>query len=70
MNHQYLEVGQDVTYVGPDKQTQKAKITAVYGEHEARVEWTNGSAIAVYSDKSEPNSFHFGEASTKGEQKK
>jgi hypothetical protein len=70
MNHQHLEVGQDVVFVGPDKHTHKGKITKVYSENEAHIEWANGSAIASHSDKPEPNTFHFGEASTKGEEKK
>jgi len=70
MTQQYLEVGQDVTFVGPDKQSTKAKITVVYSEHEARLEWANGVAIASYSDKGEANTFHFGEASPKAEHKK
>jgi len=70
MNHQYLEVGQEVTFIGPDKQHNKAKITTVYSNDEVRVEWANGVAIASYSDKGDANTFHFGEASTKAEHKK
>jgi hypothetical protein len=64
--HQYLAVGQDVIYVGPDGAI-KAKITAVYGDHDARIEWDNGVAIATHSFEDEPGTFHFEQASPKEE---
>jgi len=69
MIKQYLEIGQDVTYVDHNKKTHKATITTVYSENSARVEFKNGVAIAELGDnKSEPNTFHFEPASPKAEQ--
>ena len=68
---QYLAVGQDVTFVGPDKKTHKAKISQVYNENEALVVWENGSALATHSDdRKGENTFHFEHASPKAEDKK
>jgi hypothetical protein len=67
---QHLAVGQDVTYVGPDKQNHKGKITTIYSENAARIEWQNGSAVATFSDKGEEGTFHFEQASHKAETKK
>jgi hypothetical protein len=69
-NHQYLALGQDVIFVGPDKQEHKAKITVIYSDDSARVEWSNGSAVADYSDKGAENTFHFEQASPEGGTKK
>jgi hypothetical protein len=67
MNHQYLAEGQEVMFVGIDKKTVKGKIIKVYGPDSAQIEWSNGSAIADFSDKKEPNTFHFEQASPKAE---
>jgi hypothetical protein len=65
--HQYLEVGQEVVFIGPDKKPLKTKIAVVYGPDSARVEWENGSAIADYSSQKKEGTFHFAEASSKAE---
>lgn len=70
MNHQHLAPGQEVTYVGSDNKTHKGKITKVYSPDTAHIEWENGSAIADCSDKPEPGTFHFEQASPKAEHKK
>ena len=67
---QYLAVGQDVIFIGPDNKETKAKIAIVYNENSARVEWPNGVALADYSDKKESGTFHFEQASPKAEPKK
>jgi len=66
MNQQYLALGQDVIFVGPDKHKHKAKISVIYSDSSARVEWANGSAIAEHSDKGGENTFHFEQASPEG----
>jgi len=63
MNKQYLVVGQDVIYVGADKQEQNGKIIEVYSEVDAHIELPNGSAIATLSDSGEENTFYFKQAS-------
>jgi len=70
MTKQYLAVGQEVTFVGPDKHTVKGKITTVYSENSARIEWENGAAVANLSDEKDPGTFHFEQASPKAEHKK
>jgi hypothetical protein len=65
--HQYLEVGQDVVFVGPDKKSNRGKITIIYGPDDVRIEWGNGSAVAKFSDSKEPGTFHFEQASPKAE---
>ena len=70
MNHQYLAVGQEVVFVGPDKHKYKGKITIVYSDDEAQITWPNGSAIATYSDRGGEGTFHFEQASPKEEHKK
>ena len=68
MNHPYLDVGQEVVFVGIDKKLIKGKITTVYGPDSARIEWSNGSAVADFSsDKNKPHTFHFEQASPKAE---
>jgi len=69
MTQQYLAIGQEVTFVGTDK-SHKAKIVEIYNADSARVEWDGGGAIANLSDKKEPNTFHFEQASPKAEHKK
>jgi hypothetical protein len=71
MNHQHLAVGQEVTFVGDDKKNHKGKITMVVNGDVARIEFENGgSATASCSDKPEPGTFHFEQASPKEEHKK
>jgi hypothetical protein len=71
MNHPYLAVGQKVTYVGPDGKSHEATIRQVFNADEASVNFDGGGGIASYSDKSEPNTFHFEhQASPKAEHKK
>jgi len=70
MNNQYLATGQEVTYVGADGKTHKAKITQLFNADSARIEWDGGSAIAERSDKKDANTFHFEQASPKAESKK
>jgi len=67
---QYLAVGQDVIFVGPDNKENKAKIAIVYNDNSARVEWANGTALADYSEKKSEGTFHFEQASPKAEPKK
>jgi hypothetical protein len=69
MNHQYLAAGQEVNVVDPSGKPVKATITQVMGEHVARVEYDNGkhAVVAPFSDKKEPGTFHFAEASAKPE---
>lgn len=70
MNHQHLAIGQEVVFVSGDEKTHKGKITHVYGPDSAHIQWEEGSAIADFSDKKEPGTFHFEQASPKGEHKK
>ena len=70
MNHQHLAIGQEVIFVGPDKQNHKATITQVYNADEAAVAWPNGNAIARFSEEKKENTFHFEQASPKAEHKK
>jgi len=67
MADQYLAIGQDVIYIGPDKHPHKAKIAIVYSDDSARIEWKNGSAIANRSDSGGENTFHFAQASPEAE---
>jgi hypothetical protein len=67
-NHPHLAIGQEVTFVGHDKKTHNGKITQVYGPESAHIELENGSGIADFSDKKEPGTFHFEQASPKAEQ--
>jgi hypothetical protein len=66
-NHQYLATGQEVVFVGPDKQSHHGTITIIYGPDDAKIEWPNGMAIAHFSDSNEPGTFHFEQASPKAE---
>jgi hypothetical protein len=68
--NQYLAVGQEVTYVGHDGKSHKAKITACYNDNSARIEWDGGGAVAECSDKKEPGTFHFEQASPKADKGK
>jgi hypothetical protein len=70
MNHQYLAIGQEVSFVGHDKKIHTGKIIQVYGPDSAQIEFDGGMAIAECSDKKEPGTFHFEQASPKAESKK
>jgi hypothetical protein len=70
MNHQYIATGQEVIFVGPDKKEHKGKILNIYGPDTAQIEFDGGTAIAEFSDKKEPITFHFEQASPKEEHKK
>jgi hypothetical protein len=70
MNHPYLAVGQEVTYIGGDGKSHKAKITQIYNEDEVAVSFEGGSAVCAYSDQKDSNTFHFEQASPKAEHKK
>jgi hypothetical protein len=67
-NHPYLAIGQEVIFVGHDEKTHKGKILNVYGPDSAQIEFESGVAIAEYSDKKEPGTFHFEQASPKEEE--
>jgi len=69
-NHPHLAIGQEVTFVSADDKAHKGKITLIYGDHSAHVEWDGGSGIGEVSDKKEPGTFHFEQASPKAEHKK
>jgi len=69
MIKQYLQVGQDVTYIGPDKHEVKAKILTVYSDSFARIEWANGSAVAEHSESGKENTFRFEQASSEAKKK-
>lgn len=69
-NHPYLAIGQEVVFVGHDKKNHNGKIINVYGPDSAQIEWENGSGIGDFSDKKEPGTFHFEQASPKAEPKK
>jgi hypothetical protein len=71
MNHQYIAIGQEVVFVGHDKKEHKGKILNVYGPDTAQIEFGGNTAIAEFSDKKEPITFHFEQqASPKAEDKK
>ena len=65
-NHPHLAIGQEAIFVEGDKKEHKGKITHVYTENAARIEFEGGSAIADFSDKKEPGTFHFNPASEAG----
>ena len=67
---QYLQFGQKVTFVTGDGKSHQGTITHIYSEDTANVEWDKGSGIGSYSEKDEPNTFHFEQASPKAEHKK
>jgi len=67
--HQFLDIGQEVVFIGIDKKPIKAKITQIFGPDSARVEWSNGSALADFSSQKKEGTFHFAEASPKAEPK-
>jgi hypothetical protein len=70
MNNPHLAIGQEVIFVGSDKKNRKGTITRLYSESEAHIEWDGGSAVAAFSDKNEPGTFHFEQASPKAESQK
>ena len=70
MNHPYLEVGQSVNFVDATGKIQKAEITQVFHADAARVEWNKHSAVAEFSEKKEPGTFHFPDDTTAGNQPK
>jgi hypothetical protein len=67
---QYLAIGQEVTFVDHEKKNHKGKIITIYGPDSAQIEFTGGIAIAECSEKPEPGTFHFEQASPKEEHKK
>lgn len=69
-NHPHLAIGQEVTFVAADKKSHHGIITKVYGPDSAHIEWEEGSGIGEFSDKKEPGTFHFEQASPKAEPKK
>ena len=71
--HPHLAVGQEVTLRrSDDKKNHKGKIIRWSSNGDsARIEFENGgSATASCSDKPEPGTFHFEQASPKEEHKK
>jgi len=60
MKHPHLAEGQSVNFVDPSGKTQKGQITKVMHADAAEIELSKSStAIAEFSDKKEPGTFHF-----------
>ena len=68
--HSYIAVGQEVVFVDGNNKSNNGIITEVFNQNTARVEWENGIGIGDYSDKGDPGTFHFEQASPKAENQK
>jgi ribosomal protein L13 len=67
MNHPHLGIGQKVIVINADKKEVHGTISQVINDDVAKIDHDNGTFISSFSDKKEPGTFCFEQASPKAE---